>query len=148
MNGKMTWQKILILGALFVAPLLLARCGDGSEHVPSAHVGPTGPTSPSKYYFEMTIAPHTLYRGGWVITVVRVWDRFGNVAPWVRVNLTTSGFNAIEAPLVDYTDANGIVQTHTKVTANTSYIGYITTEVEGSFLTLPVTINIGTGAAE
>lgn len=144
MSGKMTWQKILILGALFVAPMFLAQCGPGGgENVPSAHVGPTGPTSPNGYYFELTVTPHTLYRGGWVMAVVRVWDEYGNLAPYVRVAFTTSGFNKVEIMLWEYTNMNGLVQNPIEVEADTNYIGYITAEVEGTFLTLPVSIIAG-----
>jgi hypothetical protein len=144
MSDKMTWQKILILCALFVAPLLLARCGpSGSEHVPSSHVGPAGPTSPSNYYFELTIAPHTLHVGGWVLVVVRVWDQYGNATPSVRVNLTVTGFNKTKITLWDYTDTNGLMQGHVEAEADSNYIGYITVEVEGTFLTLPITVLVG-----
>ena len=140
MNSKMTWQKILILCALFIAPLLLAHCGDGSEHIPSAHVGPSGPTIPSNYYFELTVAPHTVYRGGWVLVVVRISDQYKNAAPDVEVHLTTSGFNMVTMEGGGVTDKNGMWRTHVEIEADTAYIGYITVEVEGSMLTLPVTV--------
>ncbi len=143
MSAKMTWHKIVILSALIAAPLFLANCGsDGSEHVATQTVGPTGPTSPSGYYFEVTASPHTIPVGGGVVLSVRVWDENGNAAgdAWGAWSITgVLSFDGASGLFI--TDTNGYSYfayefKDWSVTGTT----YITVIIEDAVLQVPVTI--------
>lgn len=142
MSGRLSWQKILIICALFVAPLLLAQCAPAEgDNVASKTVGPEGPTSPSNYYFDLTVTPHTLIGGGWVHTIVKVWDQYGNEASGVLVVIAASGFDDVEMdPINGWTDANGMTYLYISIASDFTSIGYVTAYVEGEYLTAPIQI--------
>lgn len=144
MNTRVILRGLLAVGLLIVAPLFLANCGvaepSGSEHVPSAHAGPAGPTTPSAYYWDLTIAPHTLYGGGFVSLVTKVTDEYGQPERGVDVFYSLSGGNTIELQGYATTNQNGVAQGLHKIEADTNFLVYVTASVEGTFLTLPVNI--------
>jgi len=137
MNQNSTIAKILLLAALFMAPPLMAGCGAApeSESVAQSYAGPTGPTFPSSYYFDLSITPHTIQTPGTVGVTVRVWDSRGNVvanAPIIFVGPDTSTTGT--------TSAGGISTKVLEIKGNAGGVVFVTVTVEDSSLTLPVQI--------
>ncbi|MBI5814593.1 MAG: hypothetical protein HZB29_03180 [Nitrospinae bacterium] len=135
------WKKLLILGLLMLAPLMLARCGTAADsNSASSTVGPKGPTSPSKYYFDLTAASLVVTTSGTAYYEVRVWDSNGNAAG--NVNVTFSGdFETSGNTLTTgITGIDGITGMGISVKGSAGTVMYLTASVENLSLTIPVQV--------
>jgi len=145
------WKKLLVLGLLMLAPFMLAKCGSAGEmNSAEARVGPKGPTTPSKYYFEMATPSIVIQSGGMAYFQVRVWDSLGNVAGGIYV--TFSGdFKPTGTTIPSFpTNSDGITGIGIEVKASAGQIMYVTATVEDMSLTIPVQViaNAGGGGAK
>ena len=142
----MTWKKTIILGLLLVAPLALAQCGAGNgESVASLTAGPSAPTVPSGYQFDMTVTPHSVHSDSSVAVTVRVWDRNGNMAGGVNVMIVGGDSSSPSATVP--TDASGIArfvftvkQVSGSGTGTAGGVLPITATLENGLLTVPVQV--------
>ncbi|MBI4666136.1 MAG: hypothetical protein HY751_06995 [Nitrospinae bacterium] len=136
MDNAINWKKILVIGALLLAPLALTQCGSaGEQNSAEEKVGPVGPTYPSRYYFDLSVAPIIVQSNGTVTFTVQVHDSRGNVAGGVSVILagpdtSTSGV----------TDSNGFFFGVLEVKGTAGSIIYVTGTVEDMSLTIPVQV--------
>ncbi len=141
MKPKITWQKVLLLLALVMSPLLLANCGAGGELVSSNHAGPAGPTAPSGWYFDMTVTPQTIVFGGSTVATIRVWDSQGNAVSGAVGQISMTGLPPQVSSVAFVTGENGIVYVPAQV-AKTTVPGtvFLIANLEDSTLNLPVTV--------
>lgn len=143
MEKTLSWKKILGLIALILAPFFLAQCGDAGMSAASI-VGPTGPTSPSGFYFESTAVPHTIQSGNTIIVRTRVWDSNGNTAGGVTV--TMAGDSSDPADAFTTTGGNGWTEYVVKIGALPGSVVFFTVGVENKFHTVPVQVVAGSVA--
>ncbi len=80
-----SWKIILSIGLFLAVPLAFMSCGVEGESVAEHCVGPTAPTTPSGYQFDLCVFPHTIQVPGSITITTRVWDRNGNVVGGVPV---------------------------------------------------------------
>ncbi|VAX25077.1 hypothetical protein MNBD_NITROSPINAE02-860 [hydrothermal vent metagenome] len=128
----------LVLGAVL---LVQSGCGPQDEQSAQNKVGPAGPTTQNKLYFDLAIAPHTIQSGSTVSIIVKVWDSAGNMASDVLVIL--SGIVIDPTKATTQTDGNGWSGWIVKVKDGPGTIVNITATVEGMSLTAPLQIIAG-----
>lgn len=138
MNQNLTLAKILLLAALFVAPLVMAGCGaaPAEESVANSNPVTRGPSKPSGYYVEMTITPHTVQTPGTIAVRVRVWDARGNMVSGVPVTVV----GALDKAAAGTTDANGLLIGTVEIKGDAGGVDFIYVLVEDLELSLPVQI--------
>ena len=147
MAHAIDWKKILILAALLLAPLALTNCGSAASNSASSTVGPTGPTYPSKFYFDLTATTSVAQPGMTVTFSVRVWDTDGNMVEGMEVIMSGSGVGlpssgtTTQTSTSTATNSSGICNASFKIgdTAGGT-ISYITAIVEDMSLTIPVQV--------
>ena len=145
MMKEITWKKILILGALLIAPLVLAQCGE-VKSVASKTYGPEGPTYPSGLYFKVVVAPYAVQTNSSAHTDVQVWDSNGNAA--AGVNVAISGGDTVDDDNYTVTGENGQTGWIWEIKGNAGSVMYFTVTVEDKQITAPIQIVPSVGSSE
>lgn len=105
--------KIASLFLVLASAFAFSSCGESAATQTSARIGPT---SPSGYYFELTVSPSVVPYEGSTNFIVRVWDNFGIPASGVTVlyagssdtpGSTTTGTDGIATIGLDVKDRVG-----------------------------------------
>ncbi len=140
-------RRLALLVLLLASPATLVSCGngDGGEQVASGHVGPVGPTSPSGYYFEVTVTPHTITSGSDIAVTIRAYDQNGNAASGVPVNVAGTGMDPKDT--FGSTSSTGYARWSIQMNSVVASYSYVTVSIEDKQLTVPVYIIPGTVSA-
>ncbi|MGK7345339.1 MAG: hypothetical protein ACNS63_05975 [Candidatus Nitrospinota bacterium M3_3B_026] len=145
MMKALTWEKILILAALLLAPLALAGCGESEgESVAAASSGVKGPSYPSGYHMELIVTPYSTISNSTVNVTVKVWDSNGNPAGGVAVMV--GGDESADDDNFGTTGSNGEARWSWEIKAPAGAVLPITATVESMSATVMVQVVSAAGA--
>lgn len=145
MTQKYGFMKTFILLVLIAAPLTVMGWSCADEQVAQNRVGPAGPSSQNKLYFDLAVTPYTIQSGNVIDVTFRVWDSAGNMMAGVTGYL--SGVSIDPTKAMATTGEDGISGWVVEIKATPGSVVYVTVTVEDLSLTAPVQIMSSTGAA-
>lgn len=130
--------RVAVVAAMVFAATLAAGCNTvDSEATADTHVGPVGPTYPSKYYFDATVTPHSVLPPATVTFMIRVWDNNGNLVSGVP--MTVAGAATSTTATTNDAGVAYIVYTISKSSSSSGAgVTYITVNIEDTVLTIPL----------
>jgi len=106
--------KFAPLFLVMASVMAFSACGE--ESAPTLTSARVGPSSPSRYYLEMTVSPSVVLIKGSTTFTVRAWDINGNPASGVTIYVSgaadvavtlATGSNGYATALLDVKDSLG-----------------------------------------
>lgn len=131
--------KTALLAAMGAAFLIAGGCGQKADQN-TRKVGPTGPTTPSGYYFTLEVHPAVVQIGGTVTLVVSVTNAAGTPIDGTVTPVTVHYSGTMTSGSDAAIDATGIAGLYLTITGTGGTTAYANANVEDKSLTVPIQI--------